>query len=187
MEIWKNIDGYPNYQVSNMGRVKSLNYNHTGKEKILKGLKNTNGYIYVALYKEGKVKGYSIHRLVATAFIPNPNNLPQVNHRNEIKTDNRVENLEYCNSKYNTNFGTRNERIGKANSISILQFTKNGELIRKWDCSMDIERELGFYHSNITNCCNGKRKSIGGYKWHFHYKSIWEKNHIPQIKLKKVA
>lgn len=184
MEIWKDIEGYPNYQVSNMGRVKSLKYD---EEKILKSSKNSRGYLQVGLCKEGKIKFFRVHRLVAQAFLPNPNNLSQVNHRNEDKTDNRVENLEWCNRSYNTNYGTRNERIAKANSIPILQFSKSGELVKKWDCSMDIERELGFYHSNICMCCNGKRKSVGSYKWHYHYKSLWLKNHIPQIKLKKAV
>lgn len=183
-EVWKPIVDYPNYEVSNLGRVKSFFLN---TEKILKSTKNTNGYLQVGLYKEGKIKYFRVHRLVAQAFLPNPNNLPQVNHRNEDKTDNRVENIEWCNRSYNTNYGTRNERIAKANSIPILQFTKEGKFVKKWDCSMNIERKLGFHHSNICMCCNGKRKTAGGYKWHYHYKSIWEKNHIPQIKLKKVA
>lgn len=185
MEIWRDIKDYEGlYQVSNLGRVKSLKY---GKEKILKGYKYRGGYLRVDLYKERKVKHFPIHRLVASAFINNPNNLPQVNHKDEDKTNNCAENLEYCDSSYNTNFGTRNERIAEKNKIKILQFTKDGELVRKWDSASQVERVLGFYHSDISKCCNGKRKSVGGFKWCYHYKSIWLKNHIPQIKLKKVA
>ena len=195
MEIWKDIEGYPDYQVSNMGRVKSLERFRKGKhnslvfvnEKILKNSKNKNGYLCVNLCKEGKPKKYYIHRLVASAFLPNPNNLPEVNHINENKTDNRVENLEYCDRKYNNNYGTRNERVIKSLSIPILQFTKDGEFIRKWDSAIEVEKKIIFYSSSITACCKGKRKTCGGYRWRYYYKGIWEKKHIPLIKQKKVA
>ena len=169
-EIWKPIEGYNGlYQVSNMGRVKSLERNvvkgkgglYKIEEKILKGSKDKDGYLCVNLSKDGKVKTHKIHRLVAQAFLPNPNNLPQVNHRNENKTDNRVENLEYCDSKYNNNFGTRTEKTQKP----ILQFTKNGDFIKKWNSATQIQRELGFYNSHISNCCKGKYKSAYGYEW----------------------
>lgn len=185
MEIWKDIKDYEGlYQISNLGRVKSIKF---GKEKILKGSKDKDSYLVVSLYKEGKQKNYYIHRLVATAFIDNPNNLPQVNHSNEDKTDNRVENLEWCDSKYNINYGSRNERMAKAKSIPILQFNKDGEFIRKWDSAIEVKNELGFDNSHISKCCKGKLKSVGGFKWRYHYKSLWEKKHIPLIKQKKVA
>ena len=183
-EIWRNIKDYPDYQVSNMGRVKSLKF---GKEKILKNNKVSSGYLQVNLSKDGKQKTYYIHRLVATAFITNPNNLSEVNHKNEDKTDNRVENLEWCNSKYNLNYGTRTERITIANSIPILQFMKDGEFIKKWDSTAQVERELCFNKGNISKCCKGKLKSAYGFKWRYHQKSLWEKRHIPLIKQKKVA
>lgn len=176
MEIWRDIEGYPNYQVSSEGRVKSLKY---GKEKILKNIKNNTGYLSVNLCKEGKIKHYLIHRLVAYAFMNNPDNLPQVNHKDENKTNNRVENLEYCDSRYNTNFGTRNEKIAERKTKRILQFTLDGELVRKWDSITQVERELGFYDGYISSCCKGKHKSAYGFKWHYHYKSLWLKNHIP--------
>lgn len=184
-EIWRDIEGYEGlYQVSSEGRVKSLKY---GKEKILKGSKNSWGYLLVNLHKEGKQKHYYIHRLVAQAFISNPDNLPEVNHKNEIKTDNRVENLEWCTNQYNINYGTHNKRMAKTLSVPVLQFTKEGEFVCKWDSMIEVERELGFNSGNISNCCRGERKSVYGYKWRYHYKSIWLKKHIPLIKQKKVV
>lgn len=187
MEIWRDIEGYHNYQVSNLGRVKSLNYNKTGKEKILKNSKNKDGYLFARLYKEGKVKTFKVHRLVAQVFIPNPDNLPQVNHKDENKTNNCVENLEWCTAQYNTNYGTHNERMAKAKSLHILQFNKEGNFIRKWESIRDIERDLDFNNGNISKCCKGKYKTAYGFKWCYHYKSLWEKKHIPLIKQKKVA
>lgn len=190
-EIWKDIEGYEGlYQVSNMGRVKSLERNVVGgrgglykiEEKILTPC-NRNGYSSVSLSKDGVITTHSIHRLVATAFIHNPNNFPMINHRNEIKNDNRVENLEWCTHKYNMNYGTINKRrgeslgYGKNNlcSKSILQFTKKGDFIRKWDCSMDIERELGFDNSNITKCCNGKKHFLSAYGFKWGYADDYER------------
>lgn len=163
-EIWKTIKDYPNYQVSNLGRVKSLNY---GKEKILKNNKDKDSYFQIALSKEGKVKVFKVHRLVASAFLPNPDNLPQVNHKDENKTNNCVDNLEWCTGRYNNNYGTHNERMAKAKSLSILQFTKQGEFVKKWSSAMQVERELKFYQGNISKCCKGKYKSVYGFIWRY--------------------
>lgn len=118
MEIWKDIKGYEGlYQVSNKGRVKSLGNNKTRKEKILSLKPNNKGYIRVTLYKNNIKKHFSVHRLVAEAFIPNPDNLPQVNHiidDFEHRSDNRVENLEWCTAEYNSNYGTHNEKLSKS-------------------------------------------------------------------------
>ena len=107
-EIWKDIDGYEGlYQVSNLGRVKSLHHN---KEKILKGSYNSKGYYFVKLCKNGISKSIFVHRLVAQEFIPNPDNLPIVNHKDENPRNNNVDNLEWCTQKYNANYGTVRER-----------------------------------------------------------------------------
>lgn len=174
-EEWKDIKGYPNYQVSNMGRVKSLERNvvrgrgglYKIEEKILKSVKNNGGYFSVSLSKENKSKYFSVHRLVASAFLPNPDNLPQVNHINEIKTDNRVENLEWCDRSYNINFGTRNKRASASCQKPILQVTKQGKIIHKWNSVREVERELGFNRSNIIKCCKGKLKLAYGYVWKY--------------------
>lgn len=106
-ERWKNIEGY-NYQVSSKGRIRN---NRT--KAIKKTFINDRLYVIVSLYKDKKLKTFKVHRLVAQAFIPNPNNLPEVNHKSEIKTDNRVENLEWCTREYNLAYGTRGLRQSK--------------------------------------------------------------------------
>lgn len=138
IEIWKSLDflGYPNYKVSNFGRVKSLNYKCSGKEKILKLVKNKLGYIQITLSKEGERKNFQVHKLVALAFLKNTYNLPMINHKDENPLNNHVDNLEWCTAKHNANYGTRNERVSKTsktkkiNCKSILQYTLDGNFIR---------------------------------------------------------
>lgn len=173
MEEWRDIKGYEGlYQVSSWGRVKSLNYNHTGKERILLQWYN-KGYNRIGLVKNGILKMYSVHRLVAEAFIPNPNNLPFVNHKDENKQNNIVSNLEWCNIAYNNSYGTRTERASKKQinrkdcSKVILQYDLYGNFIKEWASTKEIERQLGYSHSNISKCCNGKYKSACGYKWKY--------------------
>lgn len=182
-EIWKDINGYEElYQVSNFGNVKSLNYRNTDEEKILKNRKDKGGYLRVFLCKNKKRKYYLIHRLVALAFIPNPDNKPCIDHINTDRTDNRVCNLQWCSHKENSNNpNTKNKVMSYSNykSKPIIQFSKDGELIRKWDCIRDVQREMGINNASISECCNGKRKTAGGYIWRYHYKSLWLKNHIP--------
>ena len=112
---WKDIPGYEGlYQVSNLGEIKSLNYRNTGKEKIIKPRKNKGGYLRVVLCKNGKQKDFLVHRLVAVAFIPNHNNYNQVNHKDENPSNNNVNNLEWCTSKYNSNYGNRNKKLSES-------------------------------------------------------------------------
>lgn len=172
-EIWRDIFGYEGlYQISNLGNVKSLNYRRTGKEKILKPAKNSSGYLNIILCKNGTNKSMLVHRLVAQAFVQNDsifNN--EVNHKNECKTDNRACNLEFCNAKYNSNYGTRNEIMGK--TISKVNKNNNNRS-KKVLCvetnviylsTYEVQRKLGFRNQGISMCCNGKLNTCGGYHW----------------------
>ena len=169
-EIWCPIKGYEGiYEVSDQGRVRSLKF---GKERILKPFRNKGGYLLVGLCKNGEQKKCKVHRLVAQTFIPNPDNLPEVNHKDEDKTNNFVHNLEWCDVKYNINYGTRIKRIsekmtnGKL-SKPVLQYTKSGEFVKEWKSASDVQRNLGYFQNSISNCCNGKLKSAYGYIWKF--------------------
>ena len=169
IEIWLPVpikEYSKDYEVSNFGNVRSLNYRGNGQTKILKPGKHTRGYLCVVFYKNGKKRIFYIHRLVAEAFIPNLLELPQVNHIDENKTNNRVENLEWCDSKFNCNHGTRNERSAKSRSKPVLQLTKTGELVREWPSTKEAGRN-GYSQWNICSCCSGKLKSYKGFIWKY--------------------
>lgn len=181
MEIWKDIKKYEGlYQCSNLGRVRSLDRWENGgygttrlrKGKILKPLKSTNGYLRVCFLKDSKGQYYLIHRIVAETFIPNLDNLPCVNHKDEDKTNNCVDNLEWCSYQYNNNYGTRNQQVsdkltnGKR-SKAVYQYTLDGEFIREWQSMNEVQRQLGYDNSHIGKCCLGKQKQSYGYKWRY--------------------
>lgn len=170
-EVWKDIKGYEGlYQVSNLGRVKSLNFHRTGKEQILKSDCQRRGYFYVTLYNNKRGIKKSIHRLVAEAFIPNPHNKPSVDHINTDRTDNRVENLRWATYlENNTNPLTLNKHSGKNSPVAkpIIQFNSNGQFLKKWDFAAKVQHELNICRSTICNCCKGKVKTAGGYKWKY--------------------
>ena len=167
MEEWRDIKGWEGlYQVSNLGRVKSLErkvWNSRGRgyymtipEKILDGYDYGHGYLYVQLSKDGNVKHCRINRLVAQAFLDNPSNLPEVNHKDKIRTNNRVDNLEWCTTKYNAEYSLAKAVIG---------INKVSGLILEFPSTMEAERCTGINHSHICNCLKGKRKSAGGFYW----------------------
>ena len=172
-EEWRVIKDYPNYMVSSFGRVKNVKF---AKERILKQVITNDGYLRVGLYKTQKQTACSVHRLVAQSFIPNPDNLPQVNHKNEIKTDNRVENLEWCTNKYNVNYGTRNLHASLNNRNNpkqkckpVNQYTINNEFLKEWPSLREIERQLGFKRQNIKSCCNHKPNNKTSYVFHWEW------------------
>lgn len=176
-EAWKEIKWYENYEVSNLGNIKSLNYNWTWKEKSLKYWKNTSGYLQVRLYKYKKSKMYRVNRLVAIAFIPNPENKPQVNHIDWVKDNNRLENLEWNTISENVlhrfsvlwHKWAHLWKFWKDNpkSKQVHQFSKDWIFIKTWESMMDIQRELWVNNWNISNCCGWKQKTAWGYKWKF--------------------
>ena len=171
MEEWRDIKGYEGrYQVSNLGRVKSLKDRYGNyREKILNPRNSIQGYLDISLYKNGVSKRFKVHRLVAEAFISNINNYSQVNHKDENKQNNRVENLEWCTSKYNANYGTRNKRHSEKMKGKN-KGSKNGRS-RKVQCittgkKFNTIKEAGEYYyidsyRDIIKSCKGKNKSAG--------------------------
>ena len=159
-EIWKDKKDYEgHYQVSNWGRLKSIKF---GKERILKPQKNTSGYLCVTLCKNNNQCQFEVHRLVAEVFLPNPNNYKEVNHKNEIKTDNRVENLEWCDRKYNQNYGTRTEKCSK----KVYQYTLDGKFVKEWKSTAECGRN-GYNYGNVAACCRGKLKKYKNFIWKY--------------------
>ena len=158
--MWKVSDLYPNYEVSDQGEVRNAK-----TKRLLSLNKRIRGYVYVHLHQDGKSKVVTVHRLIASAFIPNPNNLETVNHINYIKDDNRVENLEWMS--YSENSGNKNPHkiiVGK----QIEQLDLNGNILAEFDSISQAARELHINRGSINQVCLGKLKTAGGYI--FRYK-----------------
>ena len=178
-EVWKDIVGYEGkYQVSNMGRVKSLNYHRSGKEQLLRPQGTRLGYLQIMLCKGGGCKLHYIHRLVLMTFNPNPDieNL-EVNHIDEDKTNNCLSNLEWCTRGYNNTYNDRHKKIAEKNtngkcSIPIVQLALDGKLVNVYKSSMEAEREGGFNNRHINSCCKGRYKTHGGFRWCYLYEYI---------------
>ena len=180
IEEWRTpiYDGetYEGFEVSNLGKIKSLNYRRTGKPDLMKPVEMKNGYLKVGLRKNKKTKMCLVHRLVGETFLPNPENLPEVNHIDEDKTNNFVflnedgsvdkekSNLEWKNHRDNINHGTRNERAGKALTKRVLQLSLTGELIKEWESTAECGRN-GFDQGTVCKCCNGKLPHYKGFCW----------------------
>ena len=178
IEIWKPIKNWEDlYEVSNFGRVRSKDrvVNRIVKGKIIptkytgKILSShlNRGYEYTTLTNYPTKKPVKVHRLVAEAFIPNPDNLPQVNHKDENKENNCVDNLEWCTCEYNVNYGTAKERADKNRKIKISQYDLNNNWIKDWDSAVDAALALGINRARINGCVLGlkEHKTAGGYIW----------------------
>ena len=169
-EIWKDIAGYEGlYQVSNLGNVRSLPRKGC-KIKCMYKMKfqlSTNGYYRVSLCKNSKHKKYFVHRLVAETFIPNPNNYPQVNHKDENKLNNKINNLEYCTNSYNINYGNRNNKCAKSMAKHFNKKILCVETGVVYNSIRDATRQTGIFESQICSVCNKKKtyNTAGNYHW----------------------
>lgn len=162
-EVWKDIEGYEGYyQVSNLGKVRNIKF-----QRELKACFDSYGYLIVVLSKYGKHRTRTVHRLVAETFIPNTSKLPSVNHKDENKQNNNVDNLEWCDTKYNCNYGTRNKQISKRVSKKVMQLSIDGKKIKKWNSITEAGNHLGCHISQISACCHGRIKTAYGYRWKF--------------------
>ena len=185
-EIWKPINGYEGkYEVSSFGRARSLDryqqrtdyrsgkrYQTFKAGKILKPIKCNSGYMRVSIIEDATHRGMKLlHRMVAEAFIPNPDNLPEVNHKNEDKTDNRVENLEWCDHSYNTTYNDLQARRynngGGRRKRPVEQLTMQGQFVARFDSVTEAAEAVGTSVAHIWNVCDGRQKSSCGYRWRY--------------------
>ena len=187
-EVWKDIKGYEgDYQVSNLSNVRSLRYGNNGPNqkgsgvKNLKQIVNSAGYYIVNLYKNGKIKQHFVHRLVAEAFIPNPNMLNEIDHINTNKLDNKVFNLRWVTHKENINNPiSSKKRISIVRALlkgktgkgalthkSVIQYTLDGDFVKKWDCMMDACRFYKMDSGSLTRACQGEYHKVKGFAWRY--------------------
>lgn len=183
-EIWKTAvyDGEPYeglYKVSNLGKILSLDYNHTGKPDLMNPSETTCGYLVVNLCKNEKRKTCLVHRLVGETFLPNPEGKPCINHKIQGKKGKKINmvffnkdgtidkkrtTIEWVTYKENNDYGTRTERAAKARSKPVLQLSLSGDLIKEWESTKECGRN-GFNQGAVAACCRGERKTYKGFLW----------------------
>ena len=160
VETFVKIDGFEKYEVSNLGKVRNIK-----SGRILKPYLNKDGYLKHNLYGYGKQKYLLLHRIVATAFIDNPEEKPQVNHIDENKLNNDLSNLEWCTVRENLVHGTRMKRIAEKNFKKVIQLDLNDNVLNVFESIKQAGQETGVFATSISACCNGRIKSSGGFKW----------------------
>lgn len=183
--IWKPIKGFEGlYEVSNTGLIKSLNCYNYKEPRIMHTSLRKDGYLSVGLSKNNKTTTRTVHRIVAETFLPNPNNLEMINHKDEDKSNNNVDNLEWCTVSYNNKYSIKRhpERFvlrknrekrdyykvkTKYFNVHINQFSKDGEFIKQWFNFAELKHIKNYNNTSIKECCEGKRKTAYGYKWEF--------------------
>ena len=175
-EIWKDIEGYEGkYQVSNLGRVRSLDRVVEKRDgttqfihgTIIKPHNKVNGYKVVNLWRQKNSIHMYVHRLVAIAFIPNPGNLQEVNHKDEDKTNNHVDNLEWCSHRYNSMYNNLHNRSKANMRKQVIQLTLDGKMMAEFESEMEASRQTGFAVSHISAVCRGQKRVAYGYIWKF--------------------
>lgn len=178
-EVWKDVPEFEDsYQVSNLGNIRSKDRFvktcgggvRLAKARNIKPAKCVNGYLEAQLSKDGTRRVFLLHMLVTSLFIPNPNNYAEVNHKDENIQNCRADNLEWCTSKYNANYGTRNARCKESNKKyerSVIQYSKDGEFIKRWDCIADASRATGADESAIIRVCTNRQRTSLGFKWEY--------------------
>ena len=188
-ETWRPVKGYEGlYEVSSLGRIKSLSYKCTGVEKFMKPQKDKRDYLYVGLCRDGKRKFFKVHRLVAEAFLPNQLGLPEVNHKDENPSNNVVDNLEFCDAKYNANYGTRNVRSAAARrndparskAVEASKYSDFREICLTFPSTQEADRN-GYGQSNVSKCCRGCYHYEGNNKYknlYWRYASVCESTSV---------
>lgn len=188
MEVWKDIEGYEKlYQVSNYGRIRSLSYYGGKRTKVLRQVRDKDGYLQVGLHKNGIATTKKVHRLVAFAFIQNPKNLPQINRKDEDRENNHVENLEWCTNKYNVNYGNHSlhaaqAQIGKRHTVEhIMKIRANApgskavlminpddmSVVAEYVSGSEAARQIGGTATNVSYACRNKTATYKGYFWRY--------------------
>ncbi|ATE83523.1 HNH endonuclease [Lactococcus phage LP9801] len=160
VETFVKIEGFEKYEVSNLGKVRNIK-----SGRILKPVLDRSGYLKHGLSGYDKRKSLLLHRIIAIAFIDNPEEKPCVNHIDENKTNNDLSNLEWCTVRENNIHGTRTKRGAEKRSKKVIQLDLNDNVLNEFESMEQAEQKTGALASNISNCCNGKRKSAGGFKW----------------------
>lgn len=186
IEIWTPIEGFERFEISNLGKVKNTNWHNTGKVVITEGSPDSYDYNHFTAWNGKKEKTFKIHRLVGEYYLPNPLNLPQINHKIEGPEGKKINKvifnkdmtinydlttIEWCDPTYNNNYGTHNVRVAEANtngkrSKQVQQFTLDGEFVQEWHSTAECGRN-GFGQGNISKCCCGKLKSYKGFIWKY--------------------